>query len=69
MSARGRYDVAVTDKYEKNKQFFESCGVDEVFMTFEEIESKFYLPDWVLANISANRAWANTTIVQSFGAS
>jgi len=60
--------MARNDKYRKNKQFFEMCEVDEVFLAFNEIEEMFYLPNWVRADISANRAWANTTIVQSFNA-
>jgi len=56
------------DNYERNKRFFESCDKDEVFLTFEEIKDKFYLPDWVRNDVTANRAWANTTVIQSFGA-
>ena len=56
------------DKYERNKQFFESCDKDDVFLTFKEIEDTLYLPKWVQSDIRANRAWANTTVIQSFGA-
>ena len=60
--------MAYEDKYTRNHQFFASCDNDEVFLTFDEIKNKFYLPDWVSKDVSANRAWANTTVIQSFGA-
>ena len=60
--------MAKIDKYAPNRHFFESCDMDDVFLTFNEIEEKFYLPDWVRSDVTANRAWANTTVVQSFGA-
>lgn len=61
--------MAVRDKYEDNKRFFESCGGQNIFLPFDEIKKKLILPNWVLEDVTANRAWANTTIVQSFGAS
>jgi len=61
--------MAARDKYEDNKRYFETLGVDRHFLTFDEIKEKLTLPNWVLEDVTANRAWANTTVVQSFGAS